>query len=372
MRINTNAASLNSQRILGQTGAAVNRGIGRLSSGFRLNRAADDAAGLGIANKLRADTRALRQAARNAEQATSLLQVAEGAVQTVQNIVDRMKELGMQSASDNVNDTDRGLIQDEFTQLQAEITRIVDTTKFQGSVLLNGSLGNYADAAAAGSDFDAAVGFSAFRVTGAQADTFTFTQVAGAVTVSNSDGSLTQTVTATAGGAQSLVFDKLGITVDTHANFAIGAGAENLEGDMVVAGANTSFLVSSSGAYGAGGADSVTVSSLDLSLATLDLDGESLASKSGAQDALVNIDAAITTISAVFGDIGATQNRIDYATANVKTSIENFAAAESTIRDADMAAEMAEFTKNQILQQAGVAMLAQANSAPQLVLRLLQ
>jgi flagellin len=271
-----------------------------------------------------------------------------------------------------VNDTDRGLIQDEFTQLQAEITRIVDTTKFQGSVLLNGSLGNYADAADAGSTLDAQVGFSAFRVTGAQADTFTFTQVAGAVTVANSDGSLTQTVTATVGGAQSLVFDKLGISVDTHANFAIGAGAENLEGDMVVAGANTSFLVGSSGAYGAGGADSVTVSSLDLSLSTLGLDASSLGSKSGAQAALVNIDAAITTISAVFGDIGATQNRIDYATANVKTSIENFAAAESTIRDADMAAEMAEFTKNQILQQAGVAMLAQANSAPQLVLRLLQ
>ena len=372
MRINTNAASLNSQRILGQTGMNVTRSIGRLSSGFRINRAADDAAGLGIANKLRADTRALRQAARNAEQATSLLQVAEGAVQTVQNIVDRMKELAMQSASDNVNDTDRALIQDEFTQLQSEITRVVDTTKFQGATLLNGSLGNVADTADVASTLTAQGGFSAFRITGAQSGTYTVAQDDGAVTITNGDGSLSQTVTAVAGGAQTLTFDKLGISIDTHANFAIADGSENLSGDMVVAGGDTSFLVSSSGAYGAGGADSVSISSLDLQLTTLGLDADTLANKTGAQAALINIDAAITTISGVFGDIGAAQNRIDYATANVKTSIENFAAAESTIRDADMAAEMAEFTKNQILQQAGVAMLAQANSAPQLVLRLLQ
>ncbi len=370
MRINTNAAALNSQRILGQTGMSVTKSIGRLSSGFRINRAADDAAGLGIANKLRADTRALRQAARNAEQATSLLQVAEGATQTVQNIVDRMKELAMQSASDNVNDTDRGLIQDEFAQLQGEITRIVTTTKFQAATLLNGTLGNQADLAAAGTTLDTAVGFSAVRLSGTLADTYTVSQTAGAVTLTNSTGSLSQTVTVLAGGAQSINFDAFGVTIDTSASFDIGT--PNLAGDVVVAGGNTSFLVSSSGNYGAGGADSVTITSLDLRLATLGLDASTLATKAGAQSALVNIDAAITTISGVFGDIGATQNRIDYATANVKTAIENFAAAESTIRDADMAAEMAEFTKNQILQQAGVAMLAQANAAPQLVLRLLQ
>jgi flagellin len=372
MRINTNVSALNSQRILGQSGAAVAKSIGRLSSGFRINRAADDAAGLGIANRLRADVRALRQASRNAEQATSLLQVAEGASQTVQNIVDRMKELAMQSASDNVNDTDRALIQDEFTQLQAEITRVVDTTKFQGAKLLDGTLGNVADLAAVATTLDTAVGFSAIRLSGTQADTFTVAQTDGAVTVSNSDGSLTQTVTVLAGGAQSINFDKFGVTLDTSANFVITTGNENLTGDVVVSGSNTSFLVSSSGQYGAGQADSVQMSALDLSLTTLGLNADTLASKAGAQASLLNIDAAITTISGVFGDIGATQNRIDYATANVKTSIENFAAAESTIRDADMAAEMADFTKNQILQQAGVAMLAQANAAPQLVLRLLQ
>src|SRR5690606_19929352 len=145
MRINTNVASLNSQRILGQTGVALSRNIGRLSSGFRINRAADDAAGLGIANQLRADLRAMRQASRNAEQASSLLQVAEGATQTIQTIVERMKELAVQAASDNVSD--RTSIQAEFLQLQNEIQRIVDTTKFQNSKLLDGSFGNEVDGA---------------------------------------------------------------------------------------------------------------------------------------------------------------------------------------------------------------------------------
>ena len=368
MRINTNVASLNSQRVLGQTGSAVNRSIGRLSSGFRINKAADDAAGLGIANKLRADLRSMRQASRNAEQATSMLQVAEGATQTIQNIVERMKELAVQAASDNVSD--RTQIQAEFTELQNEITRIVDTTKFDGQALLNNTLGNSVDLAT--STLDAAAGFSAARVSGTAADTYTFSQTAGAVTVTNAAGDLQQTVTAVAGGAQSIKFDAFGITVETHANFAIGAGSENLTGNLVVGGTTTQFMVSVSGEEGVGGQDTVSLAALDLRLTTLGISADSLASRSGAETAIGNIDSALSTIANAFGSIGAAQNRIEYATANVKTSIENVAAAESTIRDADMAAEMADFTKNQILQQAGVAMLAQANSAPQLVLRLLQ
>ena len=366
MRINTNIASLNSQRVLGQTGMKVANSIGRLSSGFRINKAADDAAGLGIANKLRADLRSMRQASRNAEQATSMLQVAEGASQTVQGIVERMKELAVQAASDNVSD--RTQIQAEFVKLQDEITRIVDTTKFDGQALLNNTLGNFVDLGA--SDLDAEAGFASAKVSGTAADTYTFSQVAGALTVTNAAGDLQQTVTAVAGGAQSLKFDAFGITIETHANFAIGAGSENLEGDLVVAGTTTQFMVSVSGEEG--GQDTVDLGALDMRLATLGVDGDNLSSRAAAETAIGNIDSALGVIASVFGNIGAAQNRIDYATANVKTTIENVAAAESTIRDADMAAEMADFTKNQILQQAGVAMLAQANSAPQLVLRLLQ
>src|SRR5690606_4834078 len=166
MRINTNVASLNSNRVLQLTNTAVSRTLGRLSSGYRINRSADDAAGLGIANKLRADVRSLRAAARNAEQANAMLQIAEGAVQSIQNIVERMKELATQAASANTDDGGRRKIQAEFKQLLDEIDRIVATTKFQDVTLLNtdtsfdfmvSSSGEYSsdtsDTGAAGSDF---------------------------------------------------------------------------------------------------------------------------------------------------------------------------------------------------------------------------
>src|SRR5690554_1791750 len=131
MRINTNVASLNSNRVLQLTNTAVARTLGRLSSGYRINRSADDAAGLGIANKLRADIRALRAAARNAEQANAVLQIAEGAVQSIQSIVERMKELATQAASANTDDNGRTRLDAEFQALLAEIDRIVATPKFQ-------------------------------------------------------------------------------------------------------------------------------------------------------------------------------------------------------------------------------------------------
>lgn len=281
MRINTNVSSLNTQRILAKTGTQLAQNIGRLSSGFRINRAADDAAGLGVANKLRSDIRALQQAARNAEQGTALLQIAEGATQTIASIVDRMKELAAQAAS--ANSGDHVGLQAEFQTLTEEIHRIVSTTKYQDQLLLDGSM------------------------TG-------------------------------------------------------------------------EFLVSASGAYD--GVDLVTLEAVDLSLATLGLgtvDGGtgavtalSIDDFADAQATLADLDDAVDAINAALASIGAAQNRLDFAYENVRTTIENYAAAESTIRDADMAQEMSTFTKNQILQQAGTAMLAQANAAPQVILRLLQ
>ena len=138
MRINTNISSLATQRTLSQTESAVSKSMQKLSSGFRINRASDDAAGLGIANKLRAETRAMTQASRNAEQANSLLQISEGSVSSVQNILERMKELATQSASDNVDTNARLRINKEFTDLRTEITRTVQTTKFQGNTLIDG------------------------------------------------------------------------------------------------------------------------------------------------------------------------------------------------------------------------------------------
>jgi flagellin len=379
MRVNTNVPALNTQRTLGMTGAKVARSIGRLSSGYRINRAADDAAGLGIANKLRADIRSLSQAARNAEQASSLLQVAEGAVQTVSQIVDRMKELATQAASDNVDDAGRGRIKAEFDALITEIQKIVDTTKFQGKALLNGTFGNFVDTVANGSTALAAgTGLYAASLSGTAAATYSFTQAAdGEITIDNNAGT-TQTVTGVAAGKGTVVFDQFGITLELDANFDETTAAGTLAGTDVEVSAGSgggSFLVRSSGAYSSD--DLISLTTLDLSTGASGLNISGIAftgNGTGAewQAALTTLDGAFDVVSGVFGEIGAAQNRIDYATANVRTSIENIAAAESTIRDADMAAEMTEFTKYQILQQAGVAMLAQANAAPQLVLSLLQ
>jgi flagellin len=384
MKINTNVQSLSTQRVLGQTGAKVAQQMGRLSSGFRINKAADDAAGLGIANKFRADLRGLRQAARNAEQATSLLQVAEGAAQTVGGILDRMKELATQAASDNVSD--RTEINREFTALRDEITRITSTTVFGSQKLLNGSLGNAiagGSEIASGSSAAVAAGLESISLNGAAAGTYTVAKVDND-TMSVSRGGITQALDVTNSARQLLNFTSHGISIQTNSDFDIHDNGGSADGatmtylaaagtdSITVAGGNASFLVSSSGEAASYSTDKISLDTLDLTVATLGLNDDDLTSNVNASTALDAIDTAITSVNTVLGKIGAAQNRFDYATQNVKASIENLSAAESTIRDADMAAEMAEFTKQQILQQAGTAMLAQANSAPQQVLSLIR
>ncbi len=369
MRINTNVASINAQRSLGMANMSVNRSIGRLSSGFRINRAADDAAGLGIANQLRADLRALKQASRNAEQSNALLQIAEGGAQQIQGILERMKELATQSVSDNVDANGRNRIQTEYSELLLEIDRIADSTKYQGNALLDGSFGATVDTNVANSTVLAAAQniFSA-TISGVGAGTVAFTRPS-ATTITATFGGLAQTVDLTgfsAGGA--IQFDAIGVTLQTTAAFTT---ATDGVGNLVVTGNTAEFVVGASGVLAD---DKITMSGVNLTTAAtgLNLVGSSLATDTNAETALSSIDAAITVVSDAFSQIGAKQNRLDYASANVNTAIENFSAAESVIRDADMAAEMAELTQNQILQQAGVSVLAQANQSPQLVLRLLQ
>ncbi|MEK9502533.1 flagellin N-terminal helical domain-containing protein [Gaopeijia maritima] len=374
MRVNTNIASINAQRSLGMSNTSVSRSLGRLSSGFRINRAADDAAGLGIANQLRADLRALKQASRNAEQSNALLQVAEGGAQQIQGILERMKELATQSVSDNVDSNGRARIETEFQELMGEIDRIADSTKYQGSALLDGSFGAQVDSNVVNSTVLAGgTEITGATISGVAAGTYTLTRdnTGGAetITLANSDSSLTQTVSLvgfTAGG--SISFDAFGVTLQTSNAFDITAAGDGA-GDLVVAGTTAEFVVGASGNLAD---DKITMSGVNLTVAGLSMTGSSLATDTVAETALAAIDAAIGVVSDAFSEIGAKQNRLDYASANVNAAIENFAAAESVIRDADMAAEMAELTKNQILQQAGVSVLAQANQAPQLVLRLLQ
>ncbi|NNF12965.1 MAG: flagellin [Gemmatimonadetes bacterium] len=283
MRINTNIAAMNTLRVMAQTDEAVTRSIGRLSSGFRINRAADDAAGLAIANQLRADLGALRQATRNAEQAGSLLKVAEGGMQGIEGVLERMKELASQAASDNVADgaTGRDLIDAEYQLLIAEIDRIASSTEFADVVMLDG-------------------------------------------------------------------------TAAADLNFIVG----------ITAGADTITLSVTSAIF------DLSTDNLGTAPATLDL--SDVTTSVNASAAITAIDEAIGQVSQAFAQIGAQANRLDIALTQARIVVENTQAAESVIRDADMAAEITELTKNQILAQAGISVLAQANVNSQSVLALLQ
>ena len=376
-RINTNVAALNTNRMLGRTNAAFSKSVGRLSSGFRINRAGDDAAGLGIANKIRNDVRGLKQASSNAEQGTALLQVAEGALSEVQNIVDRMKELAAQAASSNSGD--RTKLNSEFSDLRSEIGRIVATVEFQDKKLINGTLGNTYDSVAAGTTIDsnADVQTSTVKAAGSVTGTFTLAKVdATHMSITAGATSNTEVITVASTGVQSLVFAQHGVSFDTATGFDISGSNNSFTANnalVVAAGANAAdFLVSATGDFS--GQDLVSIGQINAgtAAANLDLDASDLTSAANAQAALTKIEAATSKVSGFLADIGSAQNRIDFARANTDTMIENFMAAESVVRDADLAAESVEFARLQILQQAATAVLAQANSAPQGVLQLLR
>ncbi len=368
MRINTNVSAINASNNLSRVQMSVSESLSKLSSGLRINKSGDDAAGLGIANKLHADTRAMSQASRNAEQADSLLQVADGATSTIQQMLERIKELATQSASDNTDGDattgGRKRIQAEFTALTAESTRTVQTVKFQGKTLLDGNFG----ATVSGTALTTSAGAYSAKSSGAAVGTYTIASAGGTITLDNGAG-VSQVLSLTAGAKQTLNFDKLGISIDTDTS--VTATSLATKTITVAAGANGgSFMIGSSGAYT--GNDNITLAKFDLTLATLGISSDSLTTAALSKTALTNIDSALSVVAGVQGDIGASQNRIAYAQDNLKTTIQNYAAAESVIRDVDMAEEMTKFTKNNILAQAGTAMLAQANQAGQGVLTLLR
>lgn len=363
MRINTNVSALRAHGNLTRVNEDVSKSMAKLSSGFRITRAADDAAGLGVANVLRADIRALGQAARNSEQANSVLNIAEGATSTIQKMLERMKELAAQAASDSVDSAGRARITNEYQALRNEIDRTVATVKFQGNTLLNGAFGATIDSAS--SALATTTGVYDIKLSGASTGAFTLSSGGSVVTLTN--GSVSQTLGVTAGSKQTLNFTSLGITVETNQT----VGAATVAGNITVGGGSGTFLVSASGQYSGNDAISISGSQLNLTSTSLTIstDPTTLAN---AQSALSQIDVAITNANVAIGVIGALQSRIETATENVRISVQNFSAAESTIRDLDMAAEMTTFSKNQILQQAGTAMLAQANAAGQNVLTLLR
>jgi len=377
-RINTNVAANNAYKNLTATSGMLDKSIQKLSSGFRINRSADDAAGLAIANKLRADVRSLMQASRNASAANSMLQVADGAINTVATILDRMKELASQANSANVG-AQADKLQAEFTSLVSEIDRIAATTTYNGTALTNGGFGSALDTTNSTAYTTAGANIAAIQLNGTAVGTYTFASGAAAATLTRTADAVSQVVTGISATARSSVnFSSFGINVEGAASWVGAAGADGTT-IVVTAGTSGSFMVSSSGNYGS--SDLVSVSGIDIrsdQATGLDLASggfnlsTALLTATNAQGALTRLDAAINKLSDSIGTVGAAQSRIEFASTNVANLIQNTAAAESVIRDADMAFEMTVFTKYQILQQAGTAMLAQANQAPQSILTLLR
>ncbi len=362
LRVANNIAALNVSRFQEKSAMGLSKSLEKLSSGLRINKASDDAAGLAISQTLRTSIASFKVASRNITEATSMIQVAEGAVNEISNILVRLKELATQAASANAG-TNRDKIDAEATNLLNEIERIADSTEYAGISLLKGTFGNTAT-----TDVTSGIVTKSFDVAGANAAVYAFTDAVGN-NLSLGNGTTTQTVTLAGTGAQSVNFSTFGIKFDLDTGYTtdVGLAAKRI---TVVQGTGGSFQVGDKN-----NADNrISFNIADFQGAKLKNGAAltiDLSTQSGAQTALADLDTSTNYVNLKRGDLGAVLNQLGFASANIGTNIENLTSAESVIRDADIAAEISEFTKNQILQQATVAMLAQANQLPSLALQLL-
>ncbi len=365
LRINQNIAAYNAHRNLTQTDNNLSKSLERLSSGLRINRAADDAAGLSISEKLRSQVRGLQQASRNAQDGISLIQTAEGALAETHSILQRMRELAVQAANGSLTEEDRDAIQEEISALISEVTRIADSTSYNNQTLLKGGLGS--SVSVTGASLVAASGIASIESVGAASGNYNLSYASGTNTLTLTDGTTTESVVITppTGFNTSVVtFASLGIKVTVNGaidNQSIASGS----GGFTVSSGAMSLHV------GANQNQTITVSIGNMSAEGLGIDTVDVSTSAGAEAAIATLDGAITTVSTQRSQLGAVQNRLEHTIANLGVAQENLAASESRIRDVDMAAEMVSFTRNQIMIQAGTAMLAQANAVPQTVLQLL-
>lgn len=378
MIINHNIASLNTQRQLSTNTAAQSKNIEKLSSGLRINRAGDDAAGLAISEKMRGQIRGLDQASRNAQDGISLIQTAEGALNETHDMLQRMRELAVQANNGTNTQEDRQKIQDEVSNLQTEITKTAERTQFNKQDLLQGTFG--AKVANALSNVDGSTKFEVLYNGANVAGGYTLTTDDGTndtLTLTNATTGVTQTLSTTdieaLTAGDTFNFDKMGISVKAVASGDYKSIAANNTFDVtgtavdLQVGANAgqqmalniNDMRASALGTGAKKVDAINVGGAGWNSASFDTD-------------LGVIDAAITQVSNERSKLGAWQNRLEHTINNVNASSENLSAAESRIRDVDMAKEMSDQTKNSILAQAAQAMLAQANQQPQGVLQLLR
>lgn len=377
MRINHNIAALNTHRQLAINNDRSTSSLEKLSSGLRINRAGDDAAGLAISEQMRGQIRGLNQATRNAQDGISLIQTAEGALTETHSILQRMRELAVQAANDTLVLGDRAAIQTEFTQLTSELDRIAVTTQFNGQVLLDGAFGVRRDATTPGTLAVGSDGVTSINVARARANT-TYTlshTVDGQVTLTdNSIPANSQTISGLAlTFTGTLNFDRLGVAIgvnNINLDFTTGTPPTQWSGhnETII----TAVTPAPNLQIGANADQRLGVGIADMRAAALGVGALEVSTHTLANAAITGVSSAITTVSTERSTLGAWQNRLQHTINNLGTASENLAAAESRIRDVDMAQEMMQFTKMNILSQAATAMLAQANMQPQNVLQLLR
>ncbi len=384
MRINHNIAALNTYNKLTANNAATSKSLEKLSSGLKINRAGDNAAGLAISEKMRGQIRGLDQASTNASDSISLIQTAEGALNETHSILQRMRELAVQSSNDTNTSTDRDEIQKEINQLTDEVDRIANTTEFNTQKLLDGSKKGLVEQSDASANLQNNSGttFTLGTVATDIADSFTVTITA--TNESTGFDSANFDVSVVGGTAASLAIADNGITYDSDAvDFSAGTLKGLKAGESITISvkkevlANTNVSDALTMQIGANSGQSILVGinsmkSDDLGLRASNGDALDLSSSKLATGAITQINNALESVSAERSKLGSIQNRLEHTINNLGTSSENLSAAEGRIRDVDMAKEMMEFTKNNILSQAAQSMLAQANQQPQGVLQLLQ
>lgn len=394
MIINHNMMAMNTYNKLTSNNAAASKSLEKLSSGLRINRAGDDAAGLAISEKMRGQIRGLDQGGANAQNGISLIQTAEGALTETHSILQRMRELAVQSANDTNTDSDRGEIQKEINALTDEIDRIANTTEFNTKKLLNGDMVGLRDKI----DGKVSIQLNTQAVATASVTNTSLVALAGSIVITRvKDATTTGIATAAyynvavAGGVGAASTELIDTgTMGTATLSVAGTTTINLTNldDMKVGESITISLTKYEAAktdatkslelqVGANSGQNIMVGvnsmkAADIGMRETNGDALDVSSYYRSTAAIATIDNAISLVSAERSKMGAVQNRLEHTINNLSTASENISASESRIRDVDMAKEMMNYQKTSILQQAATSMLAQANQQPQNVLKLLQ
>ena len=387
LTINTNVASLNAQRNLGTSQSHLNKSMQRLSSGLRINSAKDDAAGLAISDRMTAQIRGLNQAARNANDGISLAQTAEGALQESTNILQRIRELAVQSANDTNSASDRSSLNDEVTQLKAELDRIAQTTAFNGKSVIDGTMtdATFQVGANAGTNQTITFSIDSARAADLGADAVTTTASVAAATVTT--GSISAVADTAGAAGNNITITVVQSSITTAAVVTVSGNDITVTGDLSHTSNDTGTEIAALITAKTAAADLVTMSSTTAASAagaltftggadqtlsgTRIVEDLSVSTREEASITIESVDAALEDVDTIRGGLGAIQNRFESTIANLNNVAENLSAARSRILDADIAMETSNMTKQNILQQAGVSILAQANQAPQLALSLL-